>query len=115
MARNPHTDQEERMGKLRIAPKPRTGPAKDAASDLSPLSILNWETTDEDDPQRLARYARQAALLAQVAVRGSLDIEKQIGSPTDDLEYLTICELLGFTELLCRQVAKKLGVEKEVA
>jgi len=74
-----------------------------------PGSILNWDTTLETDPKILAAYARKAATLTALALKGYADTEDR----PDDREYEIAKECADLTDLLCFVLARELGADSD--
>ena len=89
----------------------RIGPPE-APAEAAPepvWSILDWSTTERDDPKILAQGARSAATLTHLVLAG-IHAEEERGSEDATGLYFELArECAALSELLCSILARSLG------
>jgi hypothetical protein len=72
-------------------------------------SILDWSTTQRDDPKILAQAARSAATLTHLVMAGIHAEEERGGVDASGLHFELARECAAFSELLSSVLARSLG------
>jgi len=72
-------------------------------------SILDWSTTQRDDPKILAQGARSAATLTHLVLAGIHAEEERGGEDATGLSFELARECAALSELLCSVLARAIG------
>ena len=87
----------------------RIGPPEDVPKPIWE-SILDWSTTQQDDPKRLAQSARSAATLTHLVMAGIHAEEERVGTDSSGFSFELARDCAALSDLLCSVLARNLGV-----
>jgi len=97
--------KEAAMSKTTIA---RIAPPE-AAPEPVWASILDWSTTQQNDPKGLAQSARSAATLTHLVMAGIHAEEERGGPDNTGLRFELARDCAALSDLLCSVLARSLG------